>query len=573
MNVKHLFPLLFLAVATAVGAQNFPTDYFLPPMKIEPSLSATFGEVRANHFHSGLDMRTDGEIGQPVHAPADGYVSRIKVSAWGGGKTLYIDHPNGYRTVYMHLDDFCGKIGDWVLNHQYKYQCFAFDTNIAPGVLPVRQGQLVAHSGNSGGSGGPHLHYEIRYAHNDQTINAQLFGLQVPDAVPPTIKGIRVYPAAKTTRINGKSDPLELLTTQKVKGKKRRVPVTLSPTVDGAFYLGIYATDQSETYSGNNGIYSIDITIDGKPAYNYTMQTFRFEDTRAVNALMDFQHYCRHRQPYILTRLLPYMPPTASQPAHGDGTFYLAAGRHTVKIVVSDFNGNKDSKTITLTTPAKQHPRPRQRAHKKQRGIQTTRSQRYQLEVPPEALYTDDSVVVRISGQQIEVKPAAEINNDRPMPPHVAYTLRVPQTLASHLKPRRPQQYLFLHLSGKRKNALATTVCDKWLQCKPRDFGTFTIAIDTTCPTIQPPRHLSAVPGQTLTFRIRDDLSGIDTYNCYLNGRWILAEYDGKTASIAITLPDRYQPGRPQLLPSGNMLTVVVADLCGNTTQKDFILQ
>ena len=190
--MKRLLFIVFFLVVTKydVMAQGYPVRYFRMPMDITPSLSATFGEVRANHYHSGLDIRTDGAIGQPVYAVADGYVSRNNISAWGGGKIVYIDHPNGYRSVYMHLNDLCGEIGHWVRDYQYRHQCYAFDTNVAPGRIKVYKGQIIAHSGNTGSSGGPHLHFELRYANNDQTINAQLFGLYVPDNVAPTIKGM-----------------------------------------------------------------------------------------------------------------------------------------------------------------------------------------------------------------------------------------------------------------------------------------------------------------------------------------------------------------------------------------------
>ena len=543
-------------------------------MKIDPSLSATFGEIRANHFHSGLDMRTGGEIGQPIYAPADGYVSRIKVSPWGGGKTLYIDHPNGFRTVYMHLNDFCDKIGEWVYNYQYSHHCFDFDTNIAPGLLPISQGQVVAHSGNTGGSGGPHLHYEIRYAHNDQTINAQLFGLHVPDGVPPVIKGIRIYPANRTTRINGKNEPLELLTSQRIKGQKKPRPVTLSPTVDGAFFLGIHTTDQSESYHGNNGIYSIKLYIDGNLAYSYTMQTFRFEDTRAVNALMDYQHYCTHRQPYILTRSVPYMPATVAQLSNGDKTFYLSPGTHTLKYEVADFNGNKASKSFTLKTPSNQQPNHQPKTPPPCRQDQILQCDLYQLEVPAQALYTDDSVTLRLSGDQVTVMPTSEIGFTYPTPPHVSYTLRLPLLNAANLTYHNPRQILFLRLAGKKRIPLATQQCNEWLECHPRDFGTFILAVDTLPPTIHQPRNMVATPGRTLVFRIGDDLSGVESYSCYLNGKWILAEYDGKTSSISICLPAGQQAyGYPELQSSNNVLSIVLTDLCGNVTAKEFHLQ
>ena len=166
---------------------RFPTNYFKHPIQLPVSMSGDFGEIRSNHFHSGLDLRTGGKEGIKVYAPADGYVSRINISAYGGGKVLYITHPNGYKTVYMHLSAFCGDIGKVVRRYQYEHQTFTMDINLSPDSLPVKQGQLVALTGNTGGSGGPHLHYEIRYAENDQPINPLYFGVPYSDPITPTI--------------------------------------------------------------------------------------------------------------------------------------------------------------------------------------------------------------------------------------------------------------------------------------------------------------------------------------------------------------------------------------------------
>ena len=145
--------------------------YFRHPLDLTPSFSGTFAEFRANHFHSGIDLRIGGVVGAPVRAAAEGYVSRINISPWGGGKVLYITHPNGYKTVYMHLNDFTGDIARWVRNYQYEHHCYAFDQTIPEGLLSVTKGQLVAHAGNTGSSGGPHLHFAIRVASSDETIN------------------------------------------------------------------------------------------------------------------------------------------------------------------------------------------------------------------------------------------------------------------------------------------------------------------------------------------------------------------------------------------------------------------
>lgn len=183
--------------------------------------SASFAELRPNHFHSGMDMRIGKSEGEPVYAPADGYVSRVSISPWGGGQVLYITHPNGYRTVYMHLHDFAGDIGKWTRDYQYSHRVYAFDASPRD-TIRVKKGQLIAHAGNSGSSGGPHLHYDIRYAHNDQPVNPLYFGLPYEDNIKPTIRDIKVYPAEEGGVVNGQQRPVSLLgKTKNKKGKQR----------------------------------------------------------------------------------------------------------------------------------------------------------------------------------------------------------------------------------------------------------------------------------------------------------------------------------------------------------------
>ena len=200
LTLKRLAILVgLIGLAELALAQELPKGYFRNPMDHDIGLSATFAEFRANHFHGGLDMRTGGAIGKAVYAAADGYVAKVSISPWGGGKILYIKHPNGYTSVYMHLDSYAGAIGREVLKEQYARQSYSIAKLFAPDELPVKKGQLVAYSGNTGGSGGPHLHFEIRsggledmHTHS-RAYNPLLFDLPYNDRIDPVIRGIRIY--------------------------------------------------------------------------------------------------------------------------------------------------------------------------------------------------------------------------------------------------------------------------------------------------------------------------------------------------------------------------------------------
>jgi murein DD-endopeptidase MepM/ murein hydrolase activator NlpD len=182
MKYLLLFLLILpgmLAPVPAADQGNYPKNYFRPPVDFRILLAGSFGEIRKNHFHSGIDIRTDGVEGKPVYAVADGYVSRINISSTGFGNALYINHPNGYTSVYGHLQRYNSVIGGWIRAQQYKRESFEIDITVEPGVLNVKKGDIVALSGNSGASGGPHLHFELRDTPSQETINPLLFGFQV----------------------------------------------------------------------------------------------------------------------------------------------------------------------------------------------------------------------------------------------------------------------------------------------------------------------------------------------------------------------------------------------------------
>ena len=202
---KHLAITILAILSLTVVAQPKKTPQLVPPLHLTPAPSGTFAEVRTNHFHGGLDLRVGGDegVGTPVYAPADGYVSRLRISAYDGGKMLYINHAGNLTTVYLHLDGYHGAIAKYVLNYQARNQCYAFDTNLSEGVLPVHKGDLIAYAGNSGMSAGPHLHYEVRDTRTQQSLNPLRYGITLPDTIRPVIRGIRLLPVDKNTRING----------------------------------------------------------------------------------------------------------------------------------------------------------------------------------------------------------------------------------------------------------------------------------------------------------------------------------------------------------------------------------
>ena len=526
-----------------LSAQPFPQDYFRNPMSHDIGLSATFGEFRTNHFHSGLDMRTGGAIGKPVYAAADGYVAKVSISPWGGGKILYIKHPNGYTTVYMHLDGYAGIIGRVVEGEQYRTKSFSINRTFEPNAMPVKKGQLVAYSGNTGGSGGPHLHFEVRRGGADdlhtgaRLYNPLLFGLPYTDNIKPTIRGLRVYPIGGTPLAVGKDN---------------------SVSVDGPFYLGIYATDAAEGSTAKNGVHRVEVYLDGQLFFMYTPESFVTDSTRMVNALIDFPLFRRTRQAYLLTRCLPGAQGEWVKVRHGDGIFRLTKGEHRIRVMVYDIRDNLAEQTLKVhVNGEKKATAPKTDMHYTEPYVYNGSMAR--VEMHPYTLYADDHMRI-VEGNAVTVEPTVN-----PLPPHKNYNL----SLKGHGNYGvAPEKVTIVRLEGAKRFASKTRHRDGWYISQVRDFGTFTLAVDTTTPTVKPVNFSEGKPlkGNNIRLKIGDDLSGVETYNCYLNGPWILAEYDGKSATLSINTAGKMKSGN-------NEFIVEVTDACGNICDRRYTLK
>lgn len=534
-------------------AQELPQGYFRNPMDHEIGLSATFAELRANHFHGGLDMRTGAVTGKAVYAAADGYVAKVSISPWGGGKILYIKHPNGFTTVYMHLDGYAGDIGRAVLKEQYEQQSYSINKLFAPDELPVKKGQLVAYSGNTGGSGGPHLHFEIRqgglddlYTHS-RIYNPLLFGLPYRDGVAPVIRGIRLYP------VGGK--PIEL-------GKESVL------NVPSPFYLGIYATDAAEGSTQRNGLHRIEVHVDNQLAFMYTTDAFPADSTRMVNALIDYRHYVDTRQAYLLTRALPGAEGEWIPVRQGDGIFRFDQGsRHKIQVRAYDINNNMAERTFTVIADNQPTACPNHTGEAvRYNQVFSLQRETYRLDMMPLTLYADDYLEVHDRNATPYSAPLVTISptvND--IPPNKAYSLSLRSKAPLNVD---PQKVVVVLVGTKKTTAYNTTHADGWYMAQVRDFGQFTLAVDTIAPTVRPINFGSGatVKSTTLKVKIGDNLSGVENYNCYLNGSWILAEYDGKTAMLVIDTRGKMKSGQ-------NKFRVVVTDNTGNTTDLTWTIK
>jgi hypothetical protein len=267
------------------------TSLFIAPLKIPVALSANFGELRIDHFHSGIDIKTQGAIGKEVLAASDGFIYRISVSPSGFGKALYIRHPSGYSTVYGHLDRFAPEIEKYVTEQQYQKKSFMVNLYPANENFEVRQGQLIAYSGNSGSSMGPHLHYEIRKSDNEGPVNPLLFEPATEDNIPPVIQDIAVYPLSSKTFINGRNHSRRI----DVSGSRGNYDLQSGNEVfiNGPAGFGIRTYDLLNSGYNKCGVYSIKLCVDSVCVFRYVMDGFSFDESRFINSHIDYEAYMR----------------------------------------------------------------------------------------------------------------------------------------------------------------------------------------------------------------------------------------------------------------------------------------
>ncbi|WAC40767.1 M23 family metallopeptidase [Pedobacter sp. SL55] len=522
----------------------YPLTNFSSPLDIEPpALAGSFGELRSNHFHSGIDFRTNQRIGYPVYAPADGFISRLRVQNSGFGLALYINHPNGYTTVYGHLSRFNPKIAQIVKNIQYKKTSYEIDEFPSPDLIPVRKGEVIAYTGNTGSSGGPHLHFEIRDSKTEATINPQLLGISIPDNIPPVIHAMYVY------RLNGK--PFNEFTPKQyfqVAGSKGNYKLNQVSTINlnGEVGFGIVVNDRHNGASGNNGAYAIELAVDGNIVYTSALERFTFDNSKAINSHIDYPTYLRTKQSIQKSFVDPGNPLNIYFNLVNSGRVTFNDGKtHSVKYTISDARGNKSTLAFNVLADAKANintpelPLGTSFAYNKQNEFS---QDDVKVILPKGTLYNDLNFIYKKTAkpQQNAFSEIHHIHNNF-TPLHTGFELwiKADSTITKH-------QSKALIVNSNRSSQ-GGYFENGWVKTKPRTFGSFFIAIDTIAPNIVP---LNIANGKNMagiskmSFRISDGLSGIKSFNGYIDGKWVLMEFDAKTANLWHTFDERTSTGK-----------------------------
>src|SRR5215213_6534458 len=336
MNRRLLVFLLIFFHYFFSEAQSYPQNYFRHPLDIPMQLVANFGEIRTNHWHMGLDIRTQQRVNLQVHAAADGYISRVSVEPGGFGQAIYINHPNGFTTQYGHLNSFFPALATYIKQQQYANESWRINLIILPDLFPVKKGDLIALSGSTGASEGPHVHFEIRDTKTENCLNPLLFGFPIRDAVPPTITRLAMYDRNKSTYAQSP----QLLSIKKY-GGYYSIPGGLVRVGSDKISFAVAAVDRFSGVANPNGIYSAHVLLDGDPVSEFILENISYNDTRYINAQLDYPYKSRGGAGLQHITPLPGAQNVVYHTYNEDGIIHLTdTDPHSIVIEVKDANDN-----------------------------------------------------------------------------------------------------------------------------------------------------------------------------------------------------------------------------------------
>lgn len=551
MQIHHILAGIFLFAG--ITNNTAEAQQLRKPMDIPVLLSGNFGELRSNHFHSGIDFKTQGVEGKPIHSVQDGYVSRISVSPWGYGNGLYITHPDGTTTVYGHLQKFSQKITAYLKEKQYEQESFNVNLSLTPDELPVKEGELVALSGNTGSSGGPHLHFEVRDTETEEPMDPiEYYKDLIKDTQAPKIQGIMVYLMPGKGVVNGSRRKLELKPVTAKNGKQ-----TLTGKIEawGEIGLAVKGYDYMDNTSNIYGIKDITLTADSQVIFHSNLDRFAFDESRYLNSFTDFEEWKEHRSFYIKSFVDPGNRLRFIESLNRGILTIDEPRTYHLTYQLADAFGNTTQLSIQIE--GKEQPIPEVDTENTElfhwwsdnrfgaKGIRLT--------IPKGNLYDDLYFHYSVKEDSAALG-ATHILHNKPVAFHKSAKLSLRlQTDTLENK----QQYGIVRLQNGRRSWTGGVYRNGWVDADIKEMGSYTLGQDLVPPTITPLNPATWVSKQAIALRLSDNLSGVQTYRGEIDGQYVLFEMNSKSV---IT----YHFDKERLARGKHTLKLVVTDACGN---------
>ena len=534
---------------------SYPQDYFSAPIDINLILSGSFAELRTNHFHSGLDIKTQGKEGFQTYASAAGYVSRIKISRYGYGKALYIKHPNGYTTVYAHLKKFSAAIEAYVKKRQYQKETFEIELFPKAGTLKVLDKQLIAYTGNTGGSGGPHLHFEIRDP-QERPINPLMFGFDVKDTTPPVIYGLFGYPISENSHVGGDTKRVEIRIIKQKDGTYKSEPIIAY----GEIGFGIISTDRQDLASNKNGVNNIQTSFNGQKSLEVNLNRFSFDETKHLNRYIDYEFLYNNKKRIQKLFIEKNNPLSVMNAFTNGGALKIENNTYSIyKVFVSDFKGNQSELNIPIRGVYQKLSDPINRDAKLQHVSATKETvlqkDNVSIQILKNTFYEDVDLLFEVSNDTLKLHTAL-------IPLQKSITINF--DISKYKKEDKTRLFigsvsrygnkLYYSPTKKRGNTLST---------RTKYLGSYSLGIDSENPEIRAInfKNKSWISNNKyLKVKINDKVSGIKNYRATLNERWILMEYDTKTQLLTYDFEDQ------TITETENNFKIIVTDNVGNSS-------
>lgn len=501
----------FIISITIFAQSNYPQGYFRNPLNIPINLAANFGAVRSNHFHMGLDIRTNSQENLPVVAAADGYVSRIKVERYGFGNAVYITHPNGYTTVYAHLNKYFAQLDEYVKEHQYKDEKWEQDISFSPNQFPVSKGQLIALSGNTGGSAGPHLHFEIRDTKTEECINPLLFGFDIPDGIAPIISGLYWYDRRFSSYEPGANGVA-------LKKAGNVYTSNIIQVNSSQISFAVKAVDKANQ-GFNLGIYDAELLLDGKLIYSFKIGRIHYNDTRYINGCIDYTKFVRDKMSIQHLSNLPGMK-LPDYSSGSDGIVNLQDNDiHNIEIILKDVNGNTSRLTtkVQLSNLTDKISSNNKTVFPNETKI--IKTENAEINLSKNAVYDAVNFNMYEKSDTEAVSNAIVLNNSF-IPVHDDYVLKIKSNrkLSDEEKNKTVMELNY----GSDKSVIKAKWNNDWAEGQFNKLGTVRLLLDNSLPGVSPNWQDGAMVNTSLLkLKGTTKIGDIESFRAELDGKWL----------------------------------------------------